>query len=352
MLVRPTRSVLSLAIVLAIVGVGLSGNDAATPGTRMTSVAAAADATDVRYAVGEGRTVVVADPFARSRLYVDPASDARREADTLRASDPVRAALFDKIAAQGQADWFGDWIGESAIRSAVSARVDTIRGAGALPVLVVYAIPGRDCGSYSAGGLPTADAYRRWIAAFAAGLGEGPAAVVLEPDALAQLDCLSTTQRTERLALLADAVTVLGRTGAAVYLDAGNPRWHAPAVMASRLKAANIAAARGFSLNVSNFLPTDENVRYGAELSGLVGGRSFVVDTSRNGLGPTADLEWCNPDGRALGERPGADLRRTDVDAYLWIKRPGESDGTCNGGPAAGGWWPGYAEGLAGRASW
>jgi endoglucanase len=24
----------------------------------------------------------------------------------------------------------------------------------------------------------------------------------------------------------------------------------------------------------------------------------------------------------------------------LWIKPPGESDGPCNGGPAAGAWWP------------
>jgi len=35
------------------------------------------------------------------------------------------------------------------------------------------------------------------------------------------------------------------------------------------------------------------------------------------------------------------------VDAYLWIKTPGESDGTCNGGPKAGQWWADYALGLA-----
>jgi endoglucanase len=38
------------------------------------------------------------------------------------------------------------------------------------------------------------------------------------------------------------------------------------------------------------------------------------------------------------------------VDAYLWIKRPGESDGSCHGGPPAGAWWPDYALGLARRA--
>lgn len=35
------------------------------------------------------------------------------------------------------------------------------------------------------------------------------------------------------------------------------------------------------------------------------------------------------------------------LDAYLWIKRPGESDGECRGGPAAGQWWPEYALGPA-----
>ena len=35
------------------------------------------------------------------------------------------------------------------------------------------------------------------------------------------------------------------------------------------------------------------------------------------------------------------------MDAYLWVKTPGESDGTCNGGPRAGQWWPEYALGLS-----
>jgi endoglucanase len=39
------------------------------------------------------------------------------------------------------------------------------------------------------------------------------------------------------------------------------------------------------------------------------------------------------------------------LDALLWIKAPGESDGSCAGGPAAGVWWPAYALGLARRAA-
>jgi endoglucanase len=91
---------------------------------------------------------------------------------------------------------------------------------------------------------------------------------------------------------------------------------------------------------------------YGDQLSGLIGGKHYIVDTSRNGLGPTADGEWCNPSGRALGDRPTAATGDVLADAYFWIKRPGESDGTCNGGPAAGAWWADYALGLAKRAAY
>lgn len=54
------------------------------------------------------------------------------------------------------------------------------------------------------------------------------------------------------------------------------------------------------------------------------------------------------PPGRALGEVPTTRTGDELVDAYLWVKRPGESDGDCKGGPKAGAWWPEYALGLAG----
>jgi hypothetical protein len=84
-------------------------------------------------------------------------------------------------------------------------------------------------------------------------------------------------------------------------------------------------------------------------LSQRVGGKHFIIDVSRNGLGATSDGQWCNPPGRALGVNPTTVTDNALVDAYLWVKVPGESDGTCNGGPNAGGWWPEYALGLAQR---
>ncbi len=124
--------------------------------------------------------------------------------------------------------------------------------------------------------------------------------------------------------------------------------------MALRLRAAGVDRAAGFSTNVSNFQRTDHEVAYGTYLSALLGGKAFVVDTSRNGNGPLAGPDgtvWCNPDGRALGPAPAATGTGPHV-ANLWIKTVGRSDGTCNGGPAAGAYWESYVLGLAERAAW
>ena len=291
------------------------------------------------------------NPFSGAKWFIDPYSNARKQADAWRLSRPADAAQMDKIAGQPQADWFGDWSGD--VQAAVSNRVTQISSAGALPVLVAYDIPLRDCGSYSGGGATSPDAYKAWIRAFAAGIGTRRAIVILEPDALAGMDCLSAADQQTRLALLSDAVGVL-RTyaGVSTYVDAGHSGWQSAATMASRLQSAGVANARGFTLNVSNFMTTADQRSYGDQVSGLIGGKHYVVDTSRNGLGPAPDGQWCNPSGRALGDRPTAATGDALADAYFWVKRPGESDGTCNGGPAAGSWWADYALGLAQRAAY
>ncbi|WP_348652833.1 glycoside hydrolase family 6 protein [Polyangium sp. y55x31] len=257
--------------------------------------------------------------------------------------------MIEKIAREPQSFWFGDWNHD--VTADVNARMSEIAAAGAVGLLVAYDIPNRDCGNHSAGGAAAAEGYKNWIRAFARGIGGRPAAVILEPDALGLLkDCLTPEQQEERLALLGDAVAVLGQGGASVYIDAGNAKWQPPPVMAERLRAAGLEKARGFALNVSNFVTTEESVAYGKQISALLSGKPFVIDTSRNGNGPTKELQWCNPDGRALGRSPTAETGDPLVDAYLWIKLPGESDGACNGGPRAGEWWPEYALGLAQRA--
>ena len=291
------------------------------------------------------------NPLAGATWYVDPAAGARRQADSLRARDPQQAALLDRIAGQPAADWFGDWNAD--IQTAVDTRVTTIQAAGAVPVLVAYNIPNRDCGQYSAGGAAAPAAYRAWMRAFAAGLAGRRAVVIVEPDALPLMDqCLSATDQTARMALIGAAVGLLkAQPGAAVYIDAGNSNWQPAATMATRLSQAGIAQADGFALNVSNYRATAELIAYARDLAARLGGKHAVLDTSRNGRGPADNNAWCNPPGRGLGTPPTTATADPVIDAYLWIKRPGESDGTCNGGPAAGGWWIAGALELARNAA-
>lgn len=287
---------------------------------------------------GSSSTSSTISSTVTSSFYVDLNSHAYQQIAEWAVSRATDAADLQAIATQPTAKWFGDW--NSDIQSSVDDYVTTVSAAGALPVLVAYNIPGRDCGSYSSGGSADADLYRTWIQGFADSVGNRDAMVVLEPDALS-LDCLYNSS----VDLLADAVTILkSNAHVSVYIDAGHPDWVSTADMATRLQAANVSAADGFALNVSNFYTTDENISYGEAISALIGGKHFIIDTSRNGNGSNG--EWCNPSGRSLGENPTTTTGNTLVDAFLWVKPPGESDGTCNGGPSAGTWWADYALGL------
>jgi endoglucanase len=224
--------------------------------------------------------------------------------------------------------------------------------ANALPVIVAYNLPGRDaCGKFSADQGPTAPGYQSWINQLAAAIGTGAAIVIVEPDGLPDIvrGCLSPAQSAERYQLLRYAMRKLGALPAArVYLDAGNPgMFSSPALLAGSLRRAGVQYGRGFSANVSNFQWTAVVVSWSQQLEHALGGKArAVIDTSRNGRGPYTgpdQPQWCNPPGRALGPAPRLDPGPAGIDAYLWIKDPGASDGPCNGGPAAGQPWPRYA---------
>ena len=217
-------------------------------------------------------------------------------------------------------------------------------------MLVAYAIPDRDCGGHSAGGVATPAQYADWIGKFAAGIGTRKAVVILEPDSVAQWNCLSDAARADRITNLKAAISALTASGSvAVYLDGGHSNWQTVAEMAARLRLFDLSKVRGFVTNVSNFNPLPAETAYGDQLAANLGVH-YVVDTSRNGAGPAPD--FCNPAGQALGLRPSGTTTSARADAWFWVKRPGESDGTCNGGPPAGEWFESYALGLASRAAW
>ncbi|GGS27889.1 glycoside hydrolase family 6 protein [Streptomyces griseoviridis] len=284
-------------------------------------------------------------------FWVDPDSPAARQGRLWqRQGRAADAELLQRIAGQPAALWpAGEIDPTPLVRRATRAAAE----AGQRVLLTAYNIPHRDCGQHSAGGAADADAYREWIGRFADAIGDAEAVVVLEPDAVAHIvdGCTPRELHAERERLLGEAISRLkAQPRTEVYLDAGNPAWITdPYALVEPLERAGIEGADGFALNVSNFQTTEDTTAYGKKLSERLGGKHFVIDTSRNGNGPLPGV-WCNPPGRALGTRPTTDTGDPVVDAYLWIKRPGESDGTCEGGPAAGRWWPEYALGLARNA--
>ncbi|HXR28999.1 MAG TPA: glycoside hydrolase family 6 protein [Solirubrobacteraceae bacterium] len=294
-------------------------------------------------------------PFSGRALYVYPSSEAAAtESEWLGQGRTAEAGEIAKIARQPLAEWFGDWsYGHGSTEADVSWWVGLASAAKALPVLVAYDAPWRDCNQYSSGGAASPAAYEQFIEGMSRGIAGRPAVVILEPDALAELTCLTPEHQASYYSLLTNAVKRLSSSPAtSVYLDAGNAGWQTAGTMAARLRQADVSGARGFSLNVSNFDTTVSETAYGEAISKeLGGGVHFVVDTSRNGRGPAPGGAWCNPPGRGLGTAPTGATGNPLVDAYLWVKRPGESDGTCNGGPAAGQWWPAYALELAENAA-
>lgn len=272
-------------------------------------------------------------------LFTDPETIAGE-----KSKQSTNLAL-NYIASQPTARWFGGW--NEDVAADVSEYVSRAEAANAVPVLVLYNIPKRDCGSYSAGGVSSYQAYSKWVQQVAAGIGNRAAIIIIEPDALADASCLNKQEKSQRSKAIAESVVVLSNSQTKTYIDAGNPKWHTASEMAKRLKEAGVANATGFSLNVSNFQTTKSNESYGTKIAKLIGNKHFVIDTSRNGKGPAANSAWCNPLGRGLGQEPTLSTGTPLADAYLWIKAPGESDGACGrGAPIAGEWWQGYAEGL------
>ncbi len=277
--------------------------------------------------------VVAFSPAAQaadSPFFVDPETSAARWV-AANPGDPRAAVIRDRIAAVPQARWFTT-TNTATVRAEVDAFVGAAAAAGKVPILVVYDIPNRDCGGPSGGGAPSHEAYRQWVDQVAAGLAGRRASIVLEPDVLPLMtSCQTPEQQNQTRASMAYAGKRLkaGSAQAKVYFDIGHSAWLSPAEAAARLTAADIAASGdGISTNVSNYRSTASEVSFAKQVLGALGNPRLraVVDTSRNGNGPLGS-EWCDPAGRAIGTPSTDQTGDAQVDAFLWVKLPGESDG-------------------------
>ena len=288
-------------------------------------------------AAATGTALILAPVTAQaadSVFYVDPDTQAARWV-AANPNDSRTAVIRDRIASVPQGRWFTQ-NNTSTVASEVAAFTTAAASAGKIPILVVYNIPNRDCSGASSGGMPNHTAYRAWIDQIANGLGGRPATIILEPDVLPIMtNCQSSTQQAETRASMAYAGKRLkqGSSQARVYFDIGHSAWLSASEAASRLVAADIAnSADGISINVSNYRFTSTEVAYAKQIIQATGISRLqaVIDTSRNGNGPLGS-EWCDPAGRAIGTPSTNQTGDAKIDAFLWIKLPGEADGCIAG---------------------
>ena len=418
---------------------------------RIAALAVAAAALSASVPAALAGTAVAADgasdAVGGTQFYVPkPNHGAIEQIADLRSSGRQSDAdLISQVIDTPQAVWLTGGTAKE-VEQAARATVHRAAAKKSVPVLVAYNIPYRDCAQFSAGGASNTAEYKAWIDGLAAGIGNQPAAVVLEPDGLGIIPyytqlfgpmewCQPTVDgapapeadpahRFEQLNYAADRLGTL--PNASVYLDGTHARWLGVGEAADRLIKAGVLRAQGFFLNVSNYQTTAESEIYGRWVSGCIAGATnpaswafghpdfcpgqyappdfsccnytpeyvasvdatyasmgvkstahFVIDTSRNGQGRwippaippgsfgTDPQDWCNPPDRGLGVRPTAATGVPLLDAYLWIKIPGESDGQCNRwdppgspdpvrgvmDPAAGQWFPDMALELAHNAN-
>jgi cellulose 1,4-beta-cellobiosidase len=300
--------------------------------------------------------------------YVSAVRDVRKR-------NPGATALLEKMEALPTAVWASALADTREVpRHLDAARREQARdGVPVVTVFVLYDLPGRDCNAESSAGELSPDAagearYRQeFVDVIAAAFRthrDQRIVVVLEPDSLSNL---VTNMGNPRCAAvsgiykrgIAYAITKLAQPNVSLYLEAAHAGWLGwPKNLARSVPlykevldmAGGPQRVRGFAVNVSNYDPVkvsnptprdpagpaDDEVGYVDDLSRALAkvgitDKGFLIDTGRNGRANirSAPDSWCNVKGAGLGERPRA-APVPAVDAYLYLKVPGESDGTSD----------------------
>ncbi|HWF24350.1 MAG TPA: glycoside hydrolase family 6 protein [Solirubrobacteraceae bacterium] len=295
-----------------------------------------------------------ANPLAGARFFADYfQSLPGRAALAWSASNPLAAAKVAVIAREPNVQRFGAWNGAYPGWNVASyLNRAAAEDPGAVPMISTYRIVSGHCGHWSDPPLAQA-AYHTWITSLAEGIGSHPAVLFLEMDSLITAGCLSPAGVTVRMHELRDAISVLANDPhLVVYLDVGAADALPARYAAGLLRRAGIAHIQGFFLNSTHFDWTSREIRYGEQISRLVGGKHFVVNTAENGQGPLRPRHvarqgnevLCDPVGRGLGPLPTASTGYAKVDAFAWIANPGVSGGQCRAGaPPSGAFWPALA---------
>jgi len=275
-----------------------------------------------------------------------------------RSGQDAEADTIWGLAREPRFRWFGKFTSPN-MKKKIQGFLDRVQcdQPGTVPLMAVMRHQGKSCGkNYQAGGEAEDRATMRWYDDFADSVGDARVVIGFEPDSLGTIDCLARDRRQDRLDVLRYGVDRLSQLpNATIYLEAGAADWEPATRTAKQLRYIGIDKVRGFMLNVTHHEWTRENVRHGLDISRMVGGKPFIVNTSYNGRGPLHFKKWlnraqhkwrrinvwCHPGLRGLGPAPTTATAHSKTDAYMYINRPGFSAGKCNGGPMpVGTWWP------------
>ncbi|KAG6031171.1 Exoglucanase 2 [Claviceps citrina] len=255
---------------------------------------------------------------------------------------------------------------------------------------VVYDLPDRDCaaaasnGEYSIanGGLAKYKNYINTIRKIVLAYSDVRIILVIEPDSLANMVTnLNVAKCANAKAAYMEGVNYalrqLNLPNVAMYLDAGHAGWlgwpanQGPAaqLFAKVYKdAGSPRSLRGLVTNVANFNGWDvaaappvaqgnavyDEKQYIHALSPLLesygwAGTRFITDQGRSGKQPTGQSawgDWCNAKGTGFGIRPSARTGDGLLDAFVWVKPGGESDGTSDVAAARYDFHCGFADAL------
>jgi cellulose 1,4-beta-cellobiosidase len=350
----------------------------------------------------------VGNPFVGASFFVNP--EYSRKAESTALEYPAEASAIGKLARVPTAIWLDSVNSAESVSNILQAAGESAQGdKPALTVFVLYNLPNRDCSAQASAGELTVEngGEARYqhdfidkIAEQFSKFSEQRLIVVLEPDSLPNLATNMNVPKCAQSDLvyrrsIAYAISKLSMPHVSLYMDAAHAGWLGwdgnRAKIAQIFKdvlvlAGGINKLRGFSTNVSNYntLSSGEGKRLGPsnpcadELTYIrrlsenlrrvgIEGKQFIIDTSRNGLAVRSSWgNWCNIKGAGIGERPQA-APAPLVDAYYWIKPPGESDGVADptqprydractstdsspNAPQAGQWFPAYLRELAKNA--
>ncbi|XXX75916.1 glycoside hydrolase family 6 protein [Sorangium sp. So ce134] len=318
------------------------------------------------------------NPFEGATLFVDPGYVAKVQSSIDKTTD---AALIEKMKKVQQIST-AFWLDRIAAVDGLAAHLDAalaLQNELCTPVtsvIVVYDLPNRDCFAEASNGELRVEngGVERYRNEFIAPIKEIFAAhpnqrivAIIEPDSLPNLatnlgkkDCTPETEKAYREEV-AHAISELNMPHVYQYIDAAHSGWlgwpdnqtKGAQIFSDVIKAAgNPAGVRGFATNVANYTQLSyssesydqqSNPCYGeydyvdamaTALAGVgLGDKHFIIDTSRNGRGNIrADWGyWCNNIGAGMGERPRANPGgATRLDAFYWVKPPGDSDGTAD----------------------